>query len=94
MVGVPIPYRWEIEGDDLTITTEVIGATFHGRWSADGTTFSGGWRPDPGREGPGNDPYDISERVLKRRSPVAGPGETAGHDDDHGDVDHGFVVFG
>jgi len=67
MVGVPIPYRWEIEGDDLTITTEVIGATFHGRWSADGTTFSGGWRPDPGREGPGNDPYDISGS----RAPVA-----------------------
>lgn len=60
MAGTPIPYRWEIDGDELTITTEVIGATFHGRWSEDGTTFSGGWRPDPGREGPGNLAYDIS----------------------------------
>jgi hypothetical protein len=60
LAGVPIPYRWDIRGDELTITTAVIGATFHGRWSEDGTTFSGGWRPDPGREGPGNTAYDIS----------------------------------
>jgi hypothetical protein len=32
MAGVPIPYRWEIDG----------------------------WRPMPGREGPGNIAYDIS----------------------------------
>lgn len=65
MAGTPIPYRWEIDGDELTITTEVIGATFHGRWSEDGTTFSGGWQPDPGREGPGNLAYDI--RAAERR---------------------------
>jgi Protein of unknown function (DUF1579) len=58
--GTPIPYRWEVKGDELTITTDLLGATFHGRWSEDGTTFSGGWRPNPGREGPGNPPYDIS----------------------------------
>jgi hypothetical protein len=57
--GVPLPYRWDIQGDELTITTEVLGATFHGRWSEDDSTFSGGWRPDPGREGPGNVTYDI-----------------------------------
>jgi hypothetical protein len=28
-------------------------------WSEDGSTFSCGWRPDPGREGPGNVAYDI-----------------------------------
>jgi hypothetical protein len=49
-----------MEGDELTITTDVLGATFRGRWSEDGTTFSGGWRPDEGRAGPGNVPYDIS----------------------------------
>jgi Protein of unknown function (DUF1579) len=59
LFGTPIPYRWELDGDELTITTEVLGATFHGRWSEDGTSFSGGWRPMPGREGPGNPPYDI-----------------------------------
>jgi Protein of unknown function (DUF1579) len=60
VAGAPLPYRWEIEGDELKITTDVIGATFRGKWSEDGTTFSGGWRPNEGREGPGNVPYDIS----------------------------------
>jgi hypothetical protein len=60
MFGTPVPYRWEIDGDGLTITTEVIEATFHGRWSEDGRTFSGGWRPHPGREEPGNVAYDLS----------------------------------
>jgi hypothetical protein len=60
MAGMPLPYSWEIDGDELTITTDVIGATFRGRWSEDGKTFSGGWRPNPGREGPGNVAYDIS----------------------------------
>ena len=60
MVGTQLPYRWEIDGDELTITTHVLGATFRGKWSDDGATFSGGWRPNEGREGPGNTPYDIS----------------------------------
>lgn len=64
---VPLPYRWEVHGDELTITTEVLGATFHGRWSEDGSSFSGGWRPNPGREGPGNVAYDI----WGSRAPVA-----------------------
>ena len=54
MAGVPIPYHWGIDGDELTITTDLLGATFRGRWSDDGRTVSGGWRPTPGREGPGN----------------------------------------
>jgi Protein of unknown function (DUF1579) len=41
MAGTPIPYVWEIEGDELTITTELLGANFRGKWSEDGTTFSG-----------------------------------------------------
>ena len=60
MAGTPLAYRWEVDGDELTITTDVLGATFRGRWSEDGRTFAGGWRPHPGREGPGNVPYDIS----------------------------------
>lgn len=60
LAGIPLPYRWEINGDELTITTDMLGATFRGRWSEDGTSFSGGWRPNPGREGPGNVAYDIS----------------------------------
>jgi uncharacterized protein DUF1579 len=61
MVGVPLPYQWEIEGDDVTIRTEFGGgATYRGTWGADGTSMSGGWRPDEGKEGPGNVAYDIS----------------------------------
>ena len=61
LVGTPLPYRWKVEGDELTIAAEALGATFRGRWNADGTMFSGGWRPDPGHEDdPGNVPYDIS----------------------------------
>jgi hypothetical protein len=60
MFGTPIPYRWELDGDDVTITTDMLGGIFHGRWSQDGGTFSGGWRPMPGREGPGNIAYDVS----------------------------------
>jgi hypothetical protein len=60
MASIPIPYRWEIDGDELTITTDMLGATFRGRWSEDGARFSGGWRPNPGREGPGNVAYDIA----------------------------------
>lgn len=65
MFGTPVPYRWEINGDELTITTDILGATFHGKWSKDGKIFSGGWRPNPGREGPGNTPYDISGTRAK-----------------------------
>ena len=59
VAGVPIPYRWGIDGDELAITTDLTGATFRGRWSEDGRTFSGGWRPMPGRDGPGNLAQDI-----------------------------------
>ena len=61
MAPMPLPYRWQIDGDELTINAEALGATFRGRWNEDGTVFSGGWRPDPGHENdPGNVPYDIS----------------------------------
>ena len=61
MAPMPLPYRWAIDDDVLTIKSEAMGATFRGRWNADGTVFSGGWRPDPGHENdPGNVPYDIS----------------------------------
>ena len=61
MAPVPLPYRWTIDGAELTIVAETLGATFHGRWNDDGSVFAGGWRPDPGHENdPGNIPYDIS----------------------------------
>jgi hypothetical protein len=59
LAPIAIPYVWTIDGEELTITTELLGATFRGRWSDDGAAFAGGWRPDAGREGPGNVAYDI-----------------------------------
>ena len=61
MAPMPLPYRWELDGDEVKITAEALNATFRGRWSEDGTSFSGGWRPDPGHEDdPGNVAYDIA----------------------------------
>ena len=33
MAAKPLAYEWELDGDDVTIKTEELGATFHGRWS-------------------------------------------------------------
>jgi hypothetical protein len=60
MMGIPIPYRYDIQGNEVTITTELGGgATFHGTVSEDGNSYKGGWRPDAGKEGAGNVAYDI-----------------------------------
>ena len=67
MAPMPLPYRWAIDGDELTIKAEAMGATFHGRWNEEGSVFAGGWRPDPGHEdNPGNVPYDISGSRVGR----------------------------
>lgn len=65
IAGFPIPYRYDIRGRDVTITTDLAGgATMNGRISEDSDTFSGGWRPNPGAEGQGNDAYDfVATRV-------------------------------
>ncbi len=31
LVGMPLPYRWEVDGNELKITAEAMGATFRGR---------------------------------------------------------------
>ncbi|HEV8563362.1 MAG TPA: DUF1579 family protein [Actinomycetota bacterium] len=61
LVGVPIPYEYDVQDDHLTIRTELAGgATYTGTFGKDGNTMSGGWRPDAGKEGPGNVAYDIA----------------------------------
>ncbi|WP_051766454.1 DUF1579 family protein [Saccharothrix syringae] len=57
----PLPYRWALDGDLVTITVThgPLDATFTGRWSADGTYFSGGWRPNPGADEVVNVAYDV-----------------------------------
>lgn len=61
-----LPYTWAIDGDDVTITVEYgpMDATFTGRFSADGTAFSGGWRPNPGADENVNIAYDVSGRRV------------------------------
>ena len=63
LFGSPIPYRWDLRDGILTISTDLAGgATFRGTFSDDGSTFSGGWRPDEGAAGPRNVAYDVSGR--------------------------------
>jgi hypothetical protein len=61
----PLPYRWDVRGDDVTISVSYgpLDATFTGSWLEDGT-FSGGWRPKPGADETVNVPYDIGGRRL------------------------------
>jgi Protein of unknown function (DUF1579) len=61
----PLPYRWEVEGDSMTIAVShgPLDATFTGSWREDGT-FSGGWRPNPGADETVNFPYDIGGHRL------------------------------
>ena len=69
MSGVPIPYEYDVQGDHVTIRTELNGgATYTGTFSKDGNSGSGGWRPDAGA-GPGNVAYDITvTRVSSARA--------------------------
>jgi hypothetical protein len=62
MAPAPLPYRWSIDGDDVTITVTYgpLDATYRGRFSDDGTVFSGGWRPNPSADPMVNVAYDVS----------------------------------
>jgi Protein of unknown function (DUF1579) len=62
---VPLPYRWDVRGDDATISVSYgqLDATFTGSWREDGT-FSGGWRPIPGVDETVNVPDDIGGHRL------------------------------
>jgi hypothetical protein len=61
----PLPYRWDVQGDTVTITVSYgpLDATFTGAWREDGT-FSGAWRPNAGADETVNVPYDIGGHRL------------------------------
>jgi hypothetical protein len=60
MVGVGLPYTYDVQGNDVRIRTEFAGgATFTGTIGEDGNSFAGGWRPDEGSAQPGNVAYDL-----------------------------------
>ena len=62
MAPDPWPYEWDVQGDTIAISIKSapMDATFHGKFSADGNVFSGGWRPNPGADELINAPYDIT----------------------------------
>jgi hypothetical protein len=62
----PLPYRWDLRDDRVTITVAYapLDATFTGSWRED-DTFSGGWRPNPGADQTVNVPYDIGGHRLQ-----------------------------
>jgi hypothetical protein len=55
----PLPYRWNVDGNTVTITVQYgpLDATFTGSWREDG--FGGGWRPNPGADETINVAYDL-----------------------------------
>lgn len=66
LAGIPIPYRYDVRGKNVTITTDLAGgAKMTGKISEDCNTFSGGWRPNPGKENPGNVAYDFVGTRIK-----------------------------
>lgn len=68
MAPDPWPYQWDIQGDDITIAIkkDAMNAKFTGKFSPDGRSFSGGWRPNPGADETINAPYDITATRLER----------------------------
>lgn len=64
---VPLPYKWDLQDDTLTISVAYgpLDATFKGKFSKDGESFSGGWRPNPGADETINVPYDIGGTRVK-----------------------------
>ena len=67
MSPIPLPYNWDVQGDTLKISVDYgpINAAFNGKFSEDGNSFSGGWRPNPGADETINVPYDIGGTLVK-----------------------------
>jgi hypothetical protein len=61
MAPDPWPYRWDMQGDEWTISIKhgPMDAEFNGKLSPDGNSFSGGWRPRPGADEKINSAYDV-----------------------------------
>jgi hypothetical protein len=73
MFGVPIPYTWKVQGDEVTIRTELGGgATYTGRWAEDDKSMTGGWRPDEGAD-PTNIAYDIWGEAAQKITLIPPP---------------------
>jgi hypothetical protein len=58
--GAPLAYRWEIADGHFVHTG--LGATYRGSLSEDGSTITGGWRPDPGSDATDESACDVTMR--------------------------------
>ena len=67
LAPTPLPYRWEVSDDTIKISVSYgpLDATFKGKFSKDGKSFSGGWRPNSGADETVNVPYDIGGTRVK-----------------------------
>jgi hypothetical protein len=67
MAEDPWPYEWDVKGNDITISIKYgkMDARFRGKFSSDGNTFSGGWRPNRNADKEINAPYDITAKRVK-----------------------------
>ena len=63
---MPLPYTWDVQGRIMTIAVSYgpLDAKFEGKFSEDGESFAGGWRPNSGADPNANVAYDISGRRL------------------------------
>jgi hypothetical protein len=62
MAPDPWPYEWDIRGNTWTISIKhgPMNAKFTGKFSSDGKSFTGGWRPNRGADKTINTSYDIT----------------------------------
>jgi hypothetical protein len=63
---VPLPYRWDVKGDSVTISVSYgeLDATFTGSWREDGTFPAAGGRTQ-GLTRPSTSPYDVGRHRLE-----------------------------
>jgi hypothetical protein len=59
----PLPYLWVVRGD--TVYHSGSGAQFTGKFSKDGRTLTGGWRPEMGQDATAANAYDV--RMTRAR---------------------------
>jgi hypothetical protein len=61
--SAPLEYRWDIHGAELLHGG--LGATYRGTISGDGSTITGGWRPDPGTDATAESAYDVTMTRIR-----------------------------
>jgi hypothetical protein len=66
MSPVPLPYFWNVDGDDVEISVSYgpLDAKMAAKFSKDGQSYSGGWRPNESADTNINVPYDISGKRI------------------------------